>query len=49
MASIKLDGIKKALRSHSKETGLKPSTTQIQYKIIAWININVTYIVNAYT
>ena len=32
MASIKLDGIKKALISHSKETGLKPFTTQIQYK-----------------
>ena len=32
MASIKLDGIKKALKSHSKETGLKPCSTQIQYK-----------------
>lgn len=32
MASIKLDGIKKALKEHSKETGLKPFTTQIQYK-----------------
>lgn len=32
MASIKLDGIKKALKAHSKETGLKPFTTQIQYK-----------------
>lgn len=32
MTSIKLDGIKKALKAHSKETGLKPFTTQIQYK-----------------
>ena len=32
MTYIKLDGIKKALKAHSKETGLKPFTTQIQYK-----------------
>lgn len=32
MSTIKLDGIKKALKAHSKETGLKPFTTQIQYK-----------------
>lgn len=32
MTSIKLDGIKKALKSYSKETGLKPFTTEIQYK-----------------
>ena len=32
MTSIKVDGIKKALKAHSKETGLKPFTTQIQYK-----------------
>ena len=32
MKSIKLDGIKKALKAHSKETGMKPFTTQIQYK-----------------
>lgn len=32
MNKIKIDGIKKALKSHSKETGLKPFTTEIQYK-----------------
>lgn len=32
MTNIKLEGIKKALKAHSKETGLKPFTTQIQYK-----------------
>lgn len=32
MSTIKLDGIKKALKAHSKETGLKPFSTQIQYK-----------------
>lgn len=32
MSTVKLDGIKKALKAHSKETGLKPFTTQIQYK-----------------
>lgn len=32
MSTIKLDGIKKVLKAHSKETGLKPFTTQIQYK-----------------
>ena len=32
MRTIKVDGIKKALKAHSKETGLKPFTTQIQYK-----------------
>ena len=30
--TIKLDGITKALKAHSKETGMKPFTTQIQYK-----------------
>ena len=32
MSTIKLDGIKKALKAHSKETGSKTFTTQIQYK-----------------
>ena len=32
MKSIKLDGIIKALKAHSKETGMKPFTAQIQYK-----------------
>lgn len=32
MSTIKLDGIKKALKAHSKETGSKPFTTQIKYK-----------------
>ena len=32
MKSIKLDGIIRALKAHSKETGLKPFATQIQYK-----------------
>ena len=32
MTTIKLDGILKTLKAHSKETGLKPFTTQIQYK-----------------
>ena len=32
MSKIKLEGIKKALKAHSKETGMKPFTTQIQYK-----------------
>lgn len=30
--TIKLNGITKALKAHSKETGMKPFTTQIQYK-----------------
>lgn len=30
--AIKLDGITKALKAHSKETGMKLFTTQIQYK-----------------
>lgn len=32
MSSIKVDGIKKALKAYSKETGMRPYTTQIQYK-----------------
>lgn len=32
MTTIKTDSIKKALKTHSKETGLKPFTTEIQYK-----------------
>lgn len=32
MSSIKLAGIKKALKAYSKETGMRPFTTQIQYK-----------------
>lgn len=32
MTTIKTDSIKKVLKAHSKETGLKPFTTQIQYK-----------------
>lgn len=32
MPTIKTDSIKKVLKAHSKETGLKPFTTQIQYK-----------------
>ena len=32
MSTIKVDGIKKALKSYTKETGMKPFTTQIQYK-----------------
>ena len=30
--TIKLDGIIKALKAYTKETGMKPFTTQIQYK-----------------
>lgn len=32
MSSIKVAGIKKALKAYSKETGMRPYTTQIQYK-----------------
>ena len=32
MTSIKTDGIIRALKAYSKETGIKPFTTQIQYK-----------------
>lgn len=32
MTAIKTGSIKKALKAHSKETGLKPFTTEIQYK-----------------
>lgn len=32
MTTIKTDSIKKVLKAHSKETGSKPFTTQIQYK-----------------
>ena len=32
MNTIKTDSIKKVLKAHSKETGLKPFTTEIQYK-----------------
>ena len=32
MTLIKTDGIKKALKAYSKQTGMKPFTTQIQYK-----------------
>lgn len=32
MKTIKVDGIKKALKAYTKETGMKPFTAQIQYK-----------------
>ena len=32
MSTIKVDGIKKVLRAYTKENGMKPFTTQIQYK-----------------
>lgn len=35
MVTIKIGSIKKALKAHAKETGLKPFTTQIQFKDLA--------------
>lgn len=32
MSTIKVDGIKRTLKAYTKETGMKPFTTQIQYK-----------------